>query len=470
MFFSITRAPLLFVLLQAGAAVPVTAQTLAYDIATFSPPEGWKAERRQTSMEFTDIDQAAHTYCILGVYASTPGSGSTDTAFAREWDALIRRGFSTGAPPKPSGGRTPSGLGYLEGGSTVSQGGRTSYAHLMVFAAGNRTMSVVLLASNEAALGARRVALQSFFESLRLRPDAGAGPTPSSTQAAASRLIYQVPAGWTSAESGGAVTLARTVDLGFGQKQEFRITIGTPESVAGNPVDTFHALWRRTIGGMFATQFHPLPLRVRLRGGAALLYDGTQMRLRQNNAQMDGFVYVVLGGGTAVPLIATYSGWDAELDRALRQFFDSVRLPGAAGQATPLFTGEEIAGVWRSSSSTLANWVDAAGNYRGDASVATGETLTIKADGTYESQFAAITGANRMRQHDVGRYTIEDDFLVLRPETPGRQQSRQRITGVGRSTDGRGSFLLLGITRDDFPILSAGSTRPGAGDLYVSVR
>ena len=185
---------------------------------------------------------------------------------------------------------------------------------------------------------------------------------------------------------------------------------------------------------------------------------------------MDGFVYVVLGGGTAVPLIATYSGWDAELDRALRQFFDSVRLPGAAGQATPLFTGEEIAGVWRSSSSTLANWVDAAGNYRGDASVATGETLTIKADGTYESQFAAITGANRMRQHDVGRYTIEDDFLVLRPETPGRQQSRQRITGVGRSTDGRGSLLLLGITRDDFPILSAGSTRPGAGDLYVSVR
>ena len=31
-------------------------------------------------------------------------------------------------------------------------------------------------------------------------------------------------------------------------------------------------------------------------------------------------------------------------------------------------------------------------------------------------------------------------------------------------------FLLLGITRNDFPMLSAGSTRPGAGDLYVSVR
>lgn len=454
-----------FVLLLAGTVVPAAAQTQAYDIATFSPPQGWKAERHQTSIAFTDIDEASRTFCILGVYASTTGSGDGGADFAREWGALIGRGFSTGAPPRPSEGRTPSGLGYLEGGSIVSQGGRSSYAHLMVFTAGDRRMSMVLLASSEAALGARGETLRSFFESLRLNAGQSRGGL-----AADARLTYQVPAGWSRSGSGGAVTLARTVDLGFGQKQAFRITIGAAESVAGNPVETFQALWRRLIGSIFVTQFHPLPLRVRLRGGAMLLYDGTQMRLRQKNAQMDGFLYVVLNGGTAVPLIATYSGWDAELDRALKQLFDSVQLPGAAGQTTPLFTGEEIAGVWRSSSSTLANWVDAAGNYRGDASVATGETMTIRADGTYESQFAAISGANRMRQHDVGRYTIEDDFLVLRPGNPGQQQSRQRITGVGRSADGRGAFLLLGITRNDFPMLSAGSMRPGAGDLYVSVR
>jgi hypothetical protein len=274
---SFLRVLPLFVLLLAGTVVPVRAQTQAYDIATFSPPPGWKAERRQTSMEFTSIDQAAQTYCILGVYASTPGSVSADAAFAREWDALAGRGFSGGAPPKPSGGRTPSGLGYLEGGSTVSQGGKTSYARLTVFAAGNRTMSIVLLASNQAALGARRVTLQSFFESLRFNldqsrggmpPDVNAGPTPSSSQAPVSRLTYQVPAGWSRAESGGAVTLARTVDLGFGQQQRFRITIGAQVSLAGNPLDTFHALWRTTIGSMFDTQFHPLPLRVRLQGGA----------------------------------------------------------------------------------------------------------------------------------------------------------------------------------------------------------
>lgn len=81
-----------------------------------------------------------------------------------------------------------------------------------------------------------------------------------------------------------------------------------------------------------------------------------------------------------------------------------------------------------------------------------------------------ISSGSRLRQRDAGRYAIEDDFLVLRPADPGRKQSRYRITGAGRSGDGRGSFLPLGITRDDFPFLSAGSTRPRAGDLYAGVR
>ena len=56
--------------------IPVLlAQSEVYDIAAFTPPRGWRAERRQISITFTDIDPAARTYCILGVYASTPAFG-----------------------------------------------------------------------------------------------------------------------------------------------------------------------------------------------------------------------------------------------------------------------------------------------------------------------------------------------------------------------------------------------------------
>jgi len=283
-------------------------------------------------------------------------------------------------------------------------------------------------------------------------------------------MTYQVAAGWSRSENNGTVTLARVVDLGFGVKQDFRLVVMPPVRTAGTALQTYQSLWIRYVDAIFASPVKPLPLRVRLPVGAVLLYDGDNMRLRQNNTEVDGFLYAVVDGDTVTPVMGFFNGWDDALDRALRQFFNSVQLPGRAGPPQPLFAPQEIAGVWRSSSSTLANWVDAAGNYRGDASVATGETLTIRADGTYESQFAAIGGAGRIRQHDVGRFTIEDDMLVLLPNDRARRQSRYRITGVGRSADGRGSFLLLGMTRDDFPALSAGSRRPRAGDLYVSVR
>lgn len=439
----------------------LSAHAETFDIAAFTPPPGWKAEQKSGSIGYTHIDSATRTYCVLGIYASTPVSG-----FAKEWDALVRRGFPAAALPPATAGRTPSGIDFMEGGALAFQGSQRSWAHLMVFAAGDRSLSVLLLATDEAAMRARQTPIEGFVRSLRLST---AAPLPR-TRTTGQRLSYQVPAGWSRSESNGTVTLARVVELGFGVKQDFRLVIMPQERTSGAAISTYNAMWSRYTGAIFAAPAPPLPLRVRLAGGATLFYDGGNMHLRQNNAEIDGYFYTISDGEAVVPVLGFFNGWDEALDRALRQFFDSVRLPGGNGRQSPLFEPREIAGVWRSSSTTLANWVDSAGNYRGDASVATGETLTLRADGTYESQFAAIRGANRIRQHDVGRFTVADDMLVLAPNDGSRKQSRYRITGVGKSSDGRGSFLLLGTTRDDFPALSAGSRRPRAGDLYVSVR
>ncbi len=248
----------------------------------------------------------------------------------------------------------------------------------------------------------------------------------------------------------------------------FILLVFPAERVQGAPVQTFMTLWKRLIEPVFDSSLRPLPLRVRLRNGATLLYDGdTNAVLRQNNSQMGAFLYMATDGGTAVPIVGIYTGWGEDLKRGLDAFFGSLRI-GSAGKAAPLFTLEEIAGTWRSSSSVLGQWVDAYGNYRGDASIATRETMTIRADGTCESHFAAIGGGRgTMRQHDTGRCSVEDDLLVF-PSAGGSR--RYRITGVGRSADAKAGFLLLGITRDDYPDLHAGSKQPGSGNLYVTVR
>jgi hypothetical protein len=327
------------------------------------------------------------------------------------------------------------------------------------------TARAELTTTDRAAVKERLTAFQTFLGSLPFNSTA-----PEPLPGPVSAMTYQIPAGWNRTESNGTVILTRLVDLGFGVKRDFRLVIMPQEKTSGTALQTYLSLWGRYIGAIFAAPVQPLPLRVRLPGGAALLYDGDNMRLRQNNNAVDGFLYAVVNGDTVAPVMGFFNGWDDALDQALRQFFNSIRLPGGTGPPQPLFAPREITGVWRSSSTALGNWVDVAGNYRGDASLATGETLTFRADGAYEGHFAAISGSSRIRQQDVGRFTIEDDFLVLRPDDPGQRQSRYRITGVGGSADGRGSFLLLGVTRDDFPFLSAGSRRPRAGDLYVSGR
>ena len=50
---SVSLVPLLLVTAMAQAEV--------YDIAEYTPPRGWKAERRQSSIAYTDIDPAART-------------------------------------------------------------------------------------------------------------------------------------------------------------------------------------------------------------------------------------------------------------------------------------------------------------------------------------------------------------------------------------------------------------------------
>lgn len=288
--------------------------------------------------------------------------------------------------------------------------------------------------------------------------------TPAAASSSPASLSWSVPAGWTRAARGSTIVLTSPPNEMSGQRNVLEVL--PAERAQGTPVQTFAALWQRLIGPRFDTALHPLPLRVRLAGGAMLIFDGeTRARERASGNTVGAHLYVVTDGVTAVPLIAVQRDWN-QFRGELATFFASARLSGGGRTAAPLYTLAEVAGTWRSSSSTSASYVDSAGNYRGDASMATGQTLTIGADGSCTSQFAAVGGGNgRLRSSARGRCAVEDDTLVVPSEAGPR---RYRITGVGRTADRRAGFLLLGITREDYPLLDASSEDPAAGDVYVS--
>jgi hypothetical protein len=458
-------------LVIAVLALTVFAQAETFEAARFAPPPGWKADRNSGRLIYTTIDEAAGTYCLLGVYASTPSKGAADLDFSAEWEAIVRNGFTGGPAPRPLTGKTAAGLSYLAGGAEASQGGVPSHVRLYVFPAGARVMSVMVVATDAAALAAREGVLRAFLDSLRIdgagaAPAATAPSSPASTNRGPSGLTVPTPENWQRADADGVVKLERIIDLGWNLKNEFRMVFSAPMPAGETPLATFTALYPQFAGAAFASVRPPLPLRVRLKSGAVLLFDGGDVRLRSGDGELTGVVYVLVQGGMAVAAIGTFVGWNETLDATLREVFEGVRIAGASGKNPPLFSRNELAGKWRSSNTGLASYVDAGGNYRGDASLSTSETLTLGADGNFRSFFAAI-GSRTMRIETSGPWTVEDDTLVMR----GKERTdRYRITGVGRSADGKGSFLLLSITRSDYPALSLGSGVSRAGDLYVGVR
>jgi hypothetical protein len=156
-----------FVLLLAASAAG--AQTQTFDAVSFTPPPGWAAAQDRDHVTFTFIDSAARTYVMLAVYNSTAGSGNTERDFSSEWNELVGKSFSAGNLPRSLAGQSHAGLIFREGTAQVrQQNGEPAYVRLLVFQAGQRRFSVMLVATNEKALQARQPELQSFVDGLRL--------------------------------------------------------------------------------------------------------------------------------------------------------------------------------------------------------------------------------------------------------------------------------------------------------------
>ncbi|MFI5106404.1 MAG: hypothetical protein ACHP79_15890, partial [Terriglobales bacterium] len=172
-----------------AAALPLAAQTQTFDLVSFTPPAAWAASQDRDHVVFTTIDNAARTFVMLAVYSSAPASGDAEKDFSGEWNDVVGKSFSAGAAPRSTAGRSMAGLRYREGSAEVrQQNGQPAYVRLLAFSAGNRRLSVLLVATNQNALAKQQPATQSFLDSLKLKlPDAAFAPPAGVPDAATER-------------------------------------------------------------------------------------------------------------------------------------------------------------------------------------------------------------------------------------------------------------------------------------------
>ena len=255
-------------------------------------------------------------------------------------------------------------------------------------------------------------------------------------------LAYQVPTGWSQVNLvQGAITLSY-VKQDQWSPADYKLHIFAAQPMSGSITDLYHTVWNEMVAPSFEVTQPTAPYRRRLASGYGLAFDAVQnARLKQNGASVWVAFYVVYTADRYVPIMLTGAGVEAE--PALTQFFDSVSIRGHAASRNALFDTAELVGHWSTQSTSLASYVDSGGNYRGDASMATGEEITLGADGTFSAFFQAVKASGPAYRSKVsGQWTIEDDTLVMKASNG--DVDRRRIWAKG--TAPRGGTNALNLT------------------------
>ena len=252
-------------------------------------------------------------------------------------------------------------------------------------------------------------------------------------------LVYQIPQGWNESR-----TYLNAITLGFDQEDFYnhvhpRIHIFPSRPRQGAIDDQFRALWNELVvtPGEFSQMDPPRPMRRRTGRGYAMDLDARPTTLTKGGYVTVG-LYVIYTDDKLVPILTTNLSW--QLDGVVNPFFDGVEIRGEAPSKTPLFATRELAGHWSTQAVSLSSYVNANGDYAGDASLATADGIFLDPDGSFRSHFVGLGRGQAVQTDDSGQWSIDDDTLVL---SGHERTERRRIWGRGAAPQGNPDSLCM---------------------------
>jgi len=142
----------LFVFAAVCAFAPPTAlcQTEKLGIVQYMPPKGMTKTLKDNVVAFSEFDQVTGKYCIITVYGATPGTGSAQGDFRREWNNLVVKTLDKAQADPSTDASMADGWTILAGGSPVESGAGKAIAFLTVISERSRTVSILAVFNDPA--------------------------------------------------------------------------------------------------------------------------------------------------------------------------------------------------------------------------------------------------------------------------------------------------------------------------------
>ena len=178
----------------------LAAQKQNFDLATYTPPTGWKKELQGNSAVKYTITKG-NSYCLLIVYKSETGSNDIDKDFKAEWDELTKN-YQPETAPQTEKGNSKNGWQNLNAVSTFTFEGGKSIILLSTYSGFGKRTSVLVLTNDQTYLAV----MDCFLAGLVLsKPSTGTPVTTNPQPIATSNNKYKFTTtnfddGWIAVE------------------------------------------------------------------------------------------------------------------------------------------------------------------------------------------------------------------------------------------------------------------------------
>jgi len=148
--FKLSLCLFVFAAVCAFAPPPALCQTEKLGIVQYMPPKGMTKTLKDNVVAFSEFDQVTGKYCIITVYGATPGTGSAQGDFRREWNNLVVKTLDKAQADPSTDTSMADGWTILAGGSPVESGAGKAIAFLTVISERSRTVSILAVFNDPA--------------------------------------------------------------------------------------------------------------------------------------------------------------------------------------------------------------------------------------------------------------------------------------------------------------------------------
>lgn len=122
----------------------VVAQKESLGPVKYTPPKGWTKTQKENVVTFSEINQAAGTFCLITLYGANSSSGSPQTDFTGAWNNLVVKPWGAEANPETATEKV-EGWTVIGGGSRIDFQGNKALAFLNVVSGFGKVVSVLTI-------------------------------------------------------------------------------------------------------------------------------------------------------------------------------------------------------------------------------------------------------------------------------------------------------------------------------------